>query len=250
VARRVLYLLVGVVASTGCGRLSFDETAPRDDGARLADANGGDAPGVCSGTAPQLVQTTCNELTSGNGSSLVVTFTNAVSAGNLLVVSTDWDSTIAVAAVTDLLGNAYASLPINRSAAQSAQLFYTTSAAAGANTVRVDLDMTVSGGGLSLYVHELTPSAIDTYRTATGNGVTLAAAGLAVSVASELLLGHAVTESFIASVRSDYTETGTCNGNMTAVKPVTSVAPYDIAFTADTSAAWAVNFTAFGPRCN
>src|SRR4029078_12137068 len=91
-------------------------------------------PATVRAAAPSFMQVRANEVTGGRTNS--VSFAQANSAGNLIVVSVVWSNTGAVT-VTDSRGNSYASAPPRRNwgSSWSEQTFYARNVAGGSNRI-------------------------------------------------------------------------------------------------------------------
>ena len=108
--------------------------------------------GAQAAATPAFVQVSAKEVKSGTTNSLA--FPSANTAGNLIVVYVLWSNTNSVT-VSDSQGNSYASAASRTtwSTNWSAQVFYASNVAAGANTVTATHATAVSSFSV-IYIHE------------------------------------------------------------------------------------------------
>src|SRR6185295_13301771 len=127
-----------------------------------------------------------------SGTTISVSFTKVVTAGNLLVAYVVWDGG-GTAAVADNAGNTYASAvgpTDDPGATMRAQVFYAVNATGGATTVTATLANAIAARG-TLYVHEYRgvtgPAPLDAAVATSGSTATIASPALASTVANELV---------------------------------------------------------------
>ena len=110
------------------------------------------AVAAAASSKPRLLQKRYVAVTTGT--TVGVTLKKANTAGDLVVAYVVWDGG-GTATVTDSRGNAYASAagPTTAGDGTSAQIFYATNVAGGANTITATLTAAVAARGV-LYVHE------------------------------------------------------------------------------------------------
>jgi hypothetical protein len=140
--------------------------------------------GSASTSTPAFVQS------KKDASSGVVTFTNAVTTGNLVVVGlTIWNTTIPSNAITDNKGNTYTKVAeaIQPGTTDHAALFYAKNVTGGSS-----FTVTSSVGG-TISVHEYsgisTTSPFDKAASSTGTSATVSSGTVTTTLASELYVG-------------------------------------------------------------
>lgn len=201
------------------------------------------------GSTPlSILQLTQNEITSGR--SVTATFNTATKAGNTIVAYVIW-SNAGTVQLTDSHGAAFVSA---RSATQwsigySAQVFYLSNIAGGADTVTATFQMPVSSFGL-LYIHEFagisTTNPVDATSAASGTGVTLNSGSATTTTSGDLIFGAGVSDDIATVVGSGFTLLNLTYGNITEAE--LGGAPGSYAATAThNGSAWAMEMVAFRP---
>ena len=180
--------------------------------------------------------------------SVAITFTSNNTAGNLLVVGVEANSTSSVITVSDTLGNTYSSAigptQINGGGNQWIQIFYVPNCLGGANTVTASNSsatyMNIVGAEYSVVK---TASPLDgAGASAAGNNATPASGTFTVTV-DDLIVGFALLSNMVAG--SGFTSRGTDTYSMLEDK-ITSSTSANATFTAD-SGNWAAQGVAFLP---
>jgi glucose/arabinose dehydrogenase/PKD repeat protein len=198
---------------------------------------------------PVFQQANAREITSGTVNS--VAFTNANTAGNLIVVYAVWGNTGSVT-LSDTAGNTYVSVQAattwGRTSSWRAQVFYAKNVAGGANTVTGTFSSSVSGSFGGIYVHEYAGmdkvSPLDVVKSAKGTGTALSSGAAVTTNANDLIFGAGATAGAITSAGAAYSVRSTVSGNWTMDRNVTTTGSYAATATA-TSARWVMQLVAF-----
>ena len=199
-------------------------------------------------TPLSILQLTQNEIT--NGRSVTATFNSPTKAGNTIVAYVIWSNGGTVQ-LADSHGAAFVSA---RSATQwsigySAQVFYLSNIAGGADTVTATFQMPVSSFGI-LYIHEFagisSTNPVDATSAASGTGVTLNSGNATTTTAGDLIFGAGVSDDIATVVGSGFTLLDLTYGNLTEAE--LGGAPGSYAATAThNGTAWAMEMVAFRP---
>src|SRR6185436_19991620 len=110
------------------------------------------SPASVRAATPSFVQVRANEITNGRTNS--VTFAQANTAGNLIVVSVLWSNTGSVS-LADTRGSSYVSAAPRRTwgSSWSEQTFYARNVAGGTNRVTATFATSIKGF-VAVYAHE------------------------------------------------------------------------------------------------
>lgn len=194
--------------------------------------------------APLFVQT--NQSGIGSGSSLASSFNKATSKGNTLIAYVVWSNT-AVVTVSDSQGNAFkaASSPIVWAGKYSAQVFYASNIAGGADSITARFGSSSSG---VLYIHEYAgidpTNPIDVVTSATGSGSTLNSGTAATTAANDLLFGAGASDDVVTSAGSGFAARNMGQGHVTEDRAATITGSYNASAT-HTGNYWAMQLIAF-----
>jgi glucose/arabinose dehydrogenase len=195
---------------------------------------------------PAFVQTRAAEV--GSGTTNSVAFSNANTAGNLIVAYVIWNNSGGVS-VSDSRGNPYTSVGARTTWGSnwSSQVFYAKNVAGGANTVTATFASSISGWGV-VYVHEYSgvdkSDPVDAQSIATGSSAGMNSGSVTTTRANDLLFNAGASSSDVTAGGSGYTTRSTSFGNRTQDRTVASVGAYD-ATMIQNSSAWVSHLVAF-----
>jgi len=194
-----------------------------------------------------------NYASPGSGSSVSVPFQSAQAGGDLNVVFVGWDqASSAVTSITDTQGNAYvvASGPTVNPSGTTQVVYYAkniAAAAAGANTVTITLNSSVSYPDVRAleFSGVDTTSPFDVAAAATGTGATLNSGNLTTSAANELLVASGnVQHSYTGGAGPGYTQILVSSWNLVEDAIAATPGSYSATSTAS-SGYWVMQLIAF-----
>jgi glucose/arabinose dehydrogenase/PKD repeat protein len=195
---------------------------------------------------PAFVQANAREVNSGTTDSQA--FTDANTAGNLIVVYVIWSNT-STATVSDSRGNTYVSAAGRTTWGSnwSAQVFYAKSVAGGANTVTATFGSSINSWAV-MYIHEYSGvdklSPVDGVKTAIGTGSAMDSGPLTTANASDLLFSAGASSAAVTAGGSGYTTRSTFAANITQDRLVSSAGSYNAGATQNSNA-WVMQLVAF-----
>jgi hypothetical protein len=181
---------------------------------------------------------------------VAATFSNAQTAGNLIVVAIGWsNSTSSVSSVTDTGGNTYTRAvgPTAVSGVESHSIYYAkniVAAAAGANTVTVTFNAATWYPDIRIaeYSGIDTVSPLDATAGASGNSATSNSGSVTTTNANDLIVGANVVASFSSGAGSGYTQRIlNANGDVLEDRIVTSTGSYSATAPLSPSGAWVMS---------
>jgi hypothetical protein len=187
----------------------------------------------CAGWAqPTYLQGFCDHQTTLD-TFIALGFQNPVTAGSLLVISTEYPDPSTVVDVTDTQGNKWIRALPEGFTGQSTrtQIWYVPSARAGPTTVTVKIDIP---GARILYLHEYVgfqgPATVDTWSSAAGDSVTPDSGPITTHDPVELLYAHSNSGS-INVAPTGFMPRQTCSSDMSADFVTSSAGTYQAVFT-------------------
>ena len=236
---------VALLGLASCGRIAFDATGG-DASVPVADASGqsGDAAQpACNFATPSLVQRSC---AANTASTATVALPASITAGNVLFVVVNIDSTSANATVTDSAGNTMQRGMTVRSASSTVTLFSASITNAGLDELTVTLDDVA--GFTAIFAHEVTGvRAVAESISQSGVGTAATTPPLSTSVANTLLFGSVVSSDSVTSVGPGFASLQDCAGDRTAYALAAAPGSYAATYTIGTATDWLATLTAFSP---
>jgi hypothetical protein len=231
----MIRVAIAIALCGACGRFGFEERLAPVDSAADGTGDAASGHGFVQATCVMAAATTATQTTA---------YPNNVHAQDLLVVASDFIGTTQTGSVTDTMGNTFTQLPIGRSSAQSAMIFYAIAAADGPDTVTLTLSATSTSVNLQLHeyrgVSGLVTSSIN-------KGTSTMPATHAVNAAPDdvVFAYAAIVTATITGVAQPFMSRETCHRNMTADAVATTSSMYAATFTADMSFAWIAHIAQF-----
>jgi len=196
--------------------------------------------------APSIVQLSRNQVT--NGSSVSATLDAPTVAGNTIVVYAIWSNTNSVA-LTDSRGNPYVNVgaPVAWGSGYSAQVFYASNVAGGADVITASFRTSVNSFGV-LYVHEYAgiskTNPVDVTSSAVGTSASLNSGPITTTSPNDLIFGAGVSDDSVTGGGSGFSVRDLSYGNITEDRVAASTGSY--AATATHSGnRWAMQAVAF-----
>jgi hypothetical protein len=202
-----------------------------------------------SGGAVSFVQV--NYKTSNpSGSSLVVPYPAAQTAGNLNIVVVGWnDTTSTVSSITDTRGNTYTrAVGPTAGSALTETIYYAKNIAAGSNTVTVTFSKTAAYPDVRVleYSGADTTNPLDVTAAAVGTGTTGNSGAATTTSANELVFGAGMTFDIYNAAGSGFTNRVITNfGDIAEDKSVTATGTYGATAPMRSSAAWVMQMATF-----
>jgi chitodextrinase len=194
-------------------------------------------------------QATDNEF--GSVKSASISFENATTAGDLLIVGIYFGPSSSIVSVTDSQANVYTQIgtalssPTNK---QSGALFYAKNIKGGPDTVTVRLDAVPESPGLGIYIFEYkgidTFSPLDGNAQATGTSHTVSSGNLTTTVPGDLLFGFCVSDNKCRKGEG-FTARSTGEGNLGEDKILNAAGTTSA--TARANEPWTMQAAAFKP---
>jgi hypothetical protein len=182
-----------------------------------------------------------------------VAFVSNNSAGNLIVVATDFPWERSLVQVKDTAGNTYAKAmkADNTGEAATLEIWYAKNIVGGANTVKVGLDA-AAGGSFDLYIHEYSGadlvSPLDVTASSIGNSTALDSGSATTNFPNELIFGFGINNSATLSTPgSTFTGRRTDGANITEDKTATTAGSYSATATINISGSWTMAMATFKP---
>jgi len=203
--------------------------------------------GPAEAATPTHIQSRAKEVSSGTVNSLA--FSNANTAGNLIVVYLIWN-TGATVTLSDTKGNVYAAAaPVTRwnGNTWSSQVFYAKNVAAGTNTVKATFSSAITAWA-DLYIHEYSgidkTAPLDVGAAAVGTTSAMSSGTATTTNASDLIFGAGASARSVTAAGSGFTSRRSNFGNRTEDKRVTTAGPNSATATQN-GAAWVMHMAAF-----
>jgi len=185
-----------------------------------------------------------------SGSTLVVPYTAAQTAGNLNIVVVGWnDTTSAVSSISDSRGNTYIrAIGPTTGTALSQSIYYAKNIPGGSNTVTVVFNQTAAYPDVRVleYSGADTSNPLDVTAGASGTGLTGNSGSATTTSANELVFGTGMTFDIYNAAGSGYTNRVITNfGDIAEDKSVTSTGSYNATAPMRSSAAWVMQMATF-----
>ena len=199
-------------------------------------------------TPPSFVQVTQNQIS--NGTSVSVPFSAPTKSGNTIVAYVIWNNTGSVA-LTDSLGDTFVGVgtPTPWGNGNSAQVFYASNIAGGADTVTVAFRSAVSQFGV-LYIHEYAGisavNPVDFTVAASGSSSTLNSGTGNTTTANDLIFAAGVSDNTVTAAGSGFISRDLVFGNITEDRIATAIGAYSATAT-HKGKAWGIQMVAFKP---
>ena len=206
------------------------------------------SPASVRAAAPSFVQVRANEVSSGKTDS--VTFAQANTAGNLIVVSVFWGNTGSVT-LADTRGNSYVSTAPRRSwgSSWSEQTFFAGNVAGGTNTVTASFASSITGWAI-VYAHEYAGidkvKPLDVTTGAIGTAGAMSSGSLTTTFAGDLLFAAGASSVTVTGAGSGWTTRSTASGNRTQDRLATAPGSYSATATQN-GTSWVMQLVAFRP---
>ena len=204
------------------------------------------SPPRASAASAAFVQGRNAQVTSGTKASLA--FSNANTAGNLIVAYVVWDNPGAVT-VSDTRGNTYTAATTRQNWGNnwSAQVFYASGIKAGSNTVTATFGTSIKSFGI-VYLHEYSGlasvSPVDVSASAAGSSASMSSGAVTTTQANDLLFAAGVSDNTVTTAGTGFTTRLTGFGNLTEDRVATTSGSYAGTATQN-GAAWAMQLVAF-----
>jgi len=198
--------------------------------------------------APAFVQVNNNMVTAGK--TVSVAFNSATKPGNTIVVYVIWDNTGTVS-LTDTGVNTFSKVgsPVIWGGAYSAQVFYASKIAGGADTVTATFQNTITNWGV-IYVHEYSgissTNPVDVTVSASGSSATLNSGSATTTSANDLIFGAGVSDYIVTAAGSGFTARDLAYGNITEDRVAATTGAYSATAT-HTGQQWGMQMVAFRP---
>jgi hypothetical protein len=204
-------------------------------------------------TNPAFVQTAATYTSTGTNP-LTLTFSQASTAGNLIVLSSDWGSqAINIASITDSKANAYilAVGPTNAGATARGVTYYAKNIAGGGAAITITVTLTgapPASPSFEIYATEYsgiaTGNPLDRISSGTGAGTTMNSGSNTTTQSPELIYGFGW--SYGTSLPDPpYTARSTFRGNFIAERIVSSTGTYSVTGFIDASNSWFCHMATF-----
>ena len=203
---------------------------------------------VADAANPAFVQARAKQVTTGTANSLA--FTNANTAGNLIVAYVVWDNSSAVT-LSDSRGNTYASVaPATTWGPNStwrSQLFYAKDVASGTNTVTATFQGAITSFG-RLYIHEYSgldrAAPLDVSSASTGTARAMNSGSATTTNANDVIFGAGSSTNNVTAAGTGFTSRLSANRGRTEDKAVTTAGPNSATATQNGSQ-WVMHMAAF-----
>ncbi len=198
--------------------------------------------------APAFVQVNNNMVTTGK--TVSVAFNSATKSGNTIVVYVIWDNTGTVS-LSDSGVNTFSKVgsPVIWGGAYSAQVFYASKIAGGADTVTATFQNTITNWGV-IYVHEYSgissTNPVDVTVSASGSSATLNSGSATTTSANDLIFGAGVSDYIVTATGSGFTARDLAYGNITEDRVAATTGAYSATAT-HTGQQWGMQMVAFRP---
>ncbi len=177
---------------------------------------------------PSFVQVTNNQIS--KGTKVSVAFGSPTQAKNTIVVYAIWNNTGTVT-ITDSRGDSFVSVgsPVAWGNGSSAQVFYASNIAGGADTVTATFRTSVTSYGV-LYVHEYagisTVNPVDVAASASGSSGSLNSGAVTTTSPNDLIFGAGVSDNTVTGAGSGFISRDLAYGNITEDKAGVSIGSY------------------------
>jgi hypothetical protein len=180
-----------------------------------------------------------------------VAFQNATTAGHTIVAYVTWSNAGSVA-LTDSQGNTFVNVgsPVSWGSGYSAQIFYATNIAGGADTVTATFRTSLTSWGGNIYIHEYAGisaiNPVDVTAAASGSSASMNSGNATTTSVNELIFCAGVSDNTVTVASSGFTARSVAYGNITEDRMATSTCSYGATATQN-GGAWAMQMVAFRP---
>src|SRR3954469_7851749 len=203
---------------------------------------------VADAANPAFVQARSKQITTGTANSLA--FTNANTAGNLVVVYVVWDNSSPVT-LRDSRGNTYVSVgPPTAWGANGtwrSQMFYARNIASGTNTVTATFQGAITSFG-RVYIHEYSgldrTAPLDVSRVSTGTARAMDSGSATTTNANDVIFGAGSSANSVTANGTGFTTRLSANRSRTEDKTVTT-AGLNSATATQNGTQWVMHMAAF-----
>jgi len=190
------------------------------------------------------------------GSSINVAFSSNNTAGNLIVISSPWQSSGSpTASISDTEGNTYATavgrLAHNLTNPFYSQIWYAKNIKGGANTVTITYSQSLAGvgAGADMEIDEYSgldaSNPFDVSGSATGSSAAVSSSTSTTNAANELIVGLYGGQGGTSSAGSGFTLREASGNDITEDKIVSIVSSYQTTFTQSGAVGWIAAMATF-----
>ena len=178
-------------------------------------------------TPPSMIQVNQNQISSGASTS--VAFKVPTQAGNTIVAYVIWNNAGSVA-LTDSRGDTFVNVgtPVSWGSGYSAQVFYASNIAGGADTVTASFRTSVTSFGV-VYVHEYAGisavNPVDVTASASGSSSSLNSGPATTTSANDLVFGAGVSDNTVTAAGSGFVSRDLAYGNITEDRSAATAGP-------------------------
>ena len=206
------------------------------------------AAGLCeTAIATNSVQTIA-KASSSAASTLSLSFPANTTAGNLILVSFDFDSNATLSSVSDSLGNLFTEVgsQLTSPGGARSRVYFAKNIKGGPDTVTVNLS--ANSAWIEVYVSEYsgvdTVNPIDGQAGASGSSTSVSSGNATTTVTGDVIYGYCVGDS-ACTVGSGFTARSTFNNNL--VEDKTASSPGSYAATGSATRGWSMQLVALTP---
>jgi hypothetical protein len=198
--------------------------------------------------AISLAQVTAKQAGS-SASSLAISFASATTAGNLIVIGFDYDTSAAFQSVTDSQGNIFtqAGSELTSPGGARSRLYYAKSIKGGADTITIRL--TARSSFIEAYLAEYSGadpvSSIDAQAGAAGSSSAVSSGNVVTTAAGDKIVGYCVGDN-ACNAGAGFTARNTLNHNL--LEDMTATTPGTYAATGSANSGWTMQMVAIKKR--
>ncbi len=191
-----------------------------------------------------LAQVTAKQASS-SASSLAISFSSATTAGNLIVIGFDYDTSASFQSITDTQGNTYveAGSELTSPGGARSRFYYAKGIKGGADTITIRLASrsTFIEAYLAEYAGADPANPIDAQAGAAGSASTASSGTAATTGAGDKIVGYCVGDN-ACNVGSGFTARNTLNHNL--LEDMTAATPGNYAATGKANSGWTMQMVA------
>ena len=206
------------------------------------------AAGLCeTAIATNSVQTIA-KASSSAASTLSLSFPANTTAGNLILVSFDFDSNATLSSVSDSLGNLFTEVgsQLTSPGGARSRVYFAKNIKGGPDTVTVNLS--ANSAWIEVYVSEYsgvdTVNPIDGQAGASGSSTSVSSGNATTTVANDVIYSFCLADS-ACTVGSGFTARSTFNNNL--IEDKTATTPGSYAATGSATRGWSMQLVALRP---